>query len=234
MAICRLTERATKWGFAAGYHIPDAHSPTPGSFSAPSSSSPGAQPIFFRGPVIPLFEYQTAELRGANVDGMCAGLAAEWLFNLPSSPRSRMSALQPGSQAHASAAMRRQRYEELRNQLQNPAEEFQPKDMCCRKQACNHPRDGDDTNLAGPRISPGSWMKSPKTHLSICSACASPMDTHAWSQRPPRMERPLSSIQPWRIRGHIDRMSHVLVSLAKSFSDNNGHPVVTVVTQRMS
>nr|WP_245327015.1 C58 family peptidase [Bradyrhizobium sacchari] len=26
---------------------------------------------------------------------MCAGLAAEWLLHLPSSPRSRMSALQP-------------------------------------------------------------------------------------------------------------------------------------------
>ncbi|WP_246510322.1 YopT-type cysteine protease domain-containing protein [Bradyrhizobium glycinis] len=31
-----------------------------------------------------------------------------------------------------------------------------------------------------------------------------------------------------------DRMSHLLGSIATSYGDNNGHPLVTVVTQRMS
>ncbi|PAY08602.1 peptidase C58 [Bradyrhizobium sp. UFLA03-84] len=61
-----------------------------------------------------LFQYRTAELPGANVDGICVGLAAEWLLNLASSPSSRMSALIPGAQSHASAAVRQQRYEELK------------------------------------------------------------------------------------------------------------------------
>ncbi|WP_225709170.1 type I restriction endonuclease [Bradyrhizobium cenepequi] len=43
--------------------------------------------------------------------------------------------------------------------------------------------------LVRPRRSPGSRMKSPKTHLSICSACASPKHgPHTKSQRPPPME----------------------------------------------
>ncbi len=46
-------------------------------------------------------------------DGICVGLAAEWLLNLPSSPSSRMRALRPGSQSHASAAVRQQWYQDL-------------------------------------------------------------------------------------------------------------------------
>lgn len=112
-------------------HTSDAHIPTPSSVSlTPPSSSPGSSPSPSQRPIIPLFEYRTAGLRGANVDGICAGLAAEWLLNLPSSPRSRMSALRPGSQTHVSAAMRQQRYEELKNRLQdNQPEDFQPRDI---------------------------------------------------------------------------------------------------------
>ncbi|WP_049823358.1 YopT-type cysteine protease domain-containing protein [Bradyrhizobium sp. WSM2254] len=112
-------------------HTSDAHIPTPSSFrSTPPSSSPGSSPSPSERPVIPLFAYRTAALRGANVDGICAGLAAEWLLNLPSSPSSRMSALRPGSQTYASAAMRQQRYEELKDRLQsNEAEGPQPKDI---------------------------------------------------------------------------------------------------------
>lgn len=83
-------------------HTSDAHIPTPSSVSlTPPSSSPGSSPSPSQRPIIPLFEYRTAGLRGANVDGICAGLAAEWLLNLPSSPRSRMSALRPGSQTQS-------------------------------------------------------------------------------------------------------------------------------------
>ncbi|WP_456724726.1 MULTISPECIES: YopT-type cysteine protease domain-containing protein [unclassified Bradyrhizobium] len=65
-----------------------------------------------------MFQYRTTELPGANVDGICVGLAAEWFLNLASSPSSRMSALLPGAQNHASAAVRQQRYEDLKALLQ--------------------------------------------------------------------------------------------------------------------
>ncbi|WGD50910.1 YopT-type cysteine protease domain-containing protein [Bradyrhizobium sp. CB1650] len=49
----------------------------------------------------------------ANVNGICVGLAAEWIRNLPSSPSSRMRALRPGTQTHGSAAVLQQRYHDL-------------------------------------------------------------------------------------------------------------------------
>ncbi|MBO4227519.1 MULTISPECIES: YopT-type cysteine protease domain-containing protein [Bradyrhizobium] len=95
-------------------HTSDAHIHTPSS-SSPSISSPSSSssPSSPPRPTVPLFDYRTAELPGANVDGICVGLAAEWLLNLPSSPSSRMRALRPGSQSHASAAVRQQRYQDL-------------------------------------------------------------------------------------------------------------------------
>lgn len=84
--------------------------------SSLSSSSSPSSPVRS---THPLFEYRTAELPEANVDGICVGLAAEWLLNLPSSPSSRMRALRPGTQNHSSAAMRQQRYEELKTLLQS-------------------------------------------------------------------------------------------------------------------
>ncbi|MFK4534340.1 YopT-type cysteine protease-like protein [Bradyrhizobium ottawaense] len=50
-------------------------------------------------------------MAGANVDGICVGLAGEWFSNLASSPTSRMNALEPGSQRHGAAAGRQQQYE---------------------------------------------------------------------------------------------------------------------------
>ncbi|MCA1510265.1 YopT-type cysteine protease domain-containing protein [Bradyrhizobium sp. NBAIM01] len=96
-------------------HTSDANIYSPstsdlGISSLSSSSNPSSPPR----PVRALFEYRTAELPEANVNGICVGLAAEWIRNLPSSPRSRMSALRPGTQTHSSAAGRQQRYEELK------------------------------------------------------------------------------------------------------------------------
>ncbi|WP_283811995.1 YopT-type cysteine protease domain-containing protein [Bradyrhizobium sp. cir1] len=86
------------------------------STSSQSSSSNPSSPAR---PIRPLFECRTAELSEANVNGICVGLAAEWLLNLPSSPSSRMRALRPGSQNHNSAAMLQQRYEDLKSLLRS-------------------------------------------------------------------------------------------------------------------
>ncbi|QOZ11722.1 YopT-type cysteine protease domain-containing protein [Bradyrhizobium sp. CCBAU 51765] len=92
-------------------YSPSTSEPSTSSLSSSSNPSSPARPIR------PLFEYRTAELSGANVNGICVGLAAEWLLNLPSSPSSRMRALRPGTQNHSSAAMRQQRYEDLKRLL---------------------------------------------------------------------------------------------------------------------
>ncbi|WP_375784732.1 YopT-type cysteine protease domain-containing protein [Bradyrhizobium sp. Pha-3] len=65
-------------------------------------------------PSTSLFDYRTAGLAGANVNGICVGLAGEWLSNLHNSPTSRMNALVPGSQGHRAAAERQEQYEDLR------------------------------------------------------------------------------------------------------------------------
>lgn len=84
--------------------------PHPMEADSPSTSSPSR-------PSTSLFEYTTAELPQANVDGICVGLTAEWLRNLHNSPSSRMNALLPGSQRHNSAAELQQRYQERKDEL---------------------------------------------------------------------------------------------------------------------
>ncbi|WP_445219697.1 YopT-type cysteine protease domain-containing protein [Bradyrhizobium sp. Pa8] len=87
---------------------------TPHAFDPndPSTSSPAR-------PSTSLFQYRTAELRDANVNGICVGLVAEWLANLNRSPSSRMNALTPGSQMHHSAAARQQQYQNRKDQLRS-------------------------------------------------------------------------------------------------------------------
>ncbi|MHC2332247.1 YopT-type cysteine protease domain-containing protein [Bradyrhizobium sp. USDA 4454] len=97
----------------ANIHTPVSSDLTTSSLSSGSSSASPAEASQ------PLFRYRTAELSGANDNGICVGLAAEWLLNLASSPPSRMSALVPGAENHASAAVRQQRYEDLRALLRS-------------------------------------------------------------------------------------------------------------------
>ncbi|WFU20621.1 YopT-type cysteine protease domain-containing protein [Bradyrhizobium sp. CB3481] len=80
--------------------------------SNPRSSSPAR-------PSTSVFQYRTAELPEANVDGICVGLTAEWFTNLHNSPRSRMTALLPGSDGHDSAAERQQRFLDLNRFLRS-------------------------------------------------------------------------------------------------------------------
>ncbi|MBM2715249.1 C58 family peptidase [Mesorhizobium caraganae] len=97
-------------------HTWDPGSPNPSSPAGPSTSSPAR-------PSTSVFEYRTAELPHANVDGICVGLTAEWFRNLPNSPRSRMNALTPGSQGHDAAGDWQQRYLDVRRSSRNEGAE---------------------------------------------------------------------------------------------------------------
>ncbi len=92
--------------------------------SKPNVSDPSQPTASARAtPNAPLFDYRTAVLRDANVDGICVGLTAEWLSNLQNSPRSRMTALLPGSEGHQSASEWQERYMEIRGDLRSEGTE---------------------------------------------------------------------------------------------------------------
>ncbi|QQO18317.1 C58 family peptidase [Bradyrhizobium diazoefficiens] len=64
-----------------------------------------------------LFEYRTAELHEANINGICVGLTAEWFSILSNTPSARMRALTPGSQRHGAAAVRQEQYQDMKDHL---------------------------------------------------------------------------------------------------------------------
>ncbi|WP_439367454.1 YopT-type cysteine protease domain-containing protein [Bradyrhizobium sp. DASA03005] len=100
--------------------ILDSPSTSRHSISSLSSSSESSSAA---SPVRSLFDYRTAELPEANVSGICVGLVAEWLLDLPSSPSSRMRALLPDTEKHRSAGSRQEQYEKLKAQLKNDGAE---------------------------------------------------------------------------------------------------------------
>ncbi|WP_312891240.1 YopT-type cysteine protease domain-containing protein [Mesorhizobium silamurunense] len=104
-------ELPEKMGLCASKpHTADATSSHSSHSSSASTSSPAR-------PSTSLFEYRTAELHEANENGICVGLTAEWLLNLNRSASARMNAILPGSEGHASAAMRQQQYQNLKHLL---------------------------------------------------------------------------------------------------------------------
>ncbi|WP_246501420.1 YopT-type cysteine protease domain-containing protein [Mesorhizobium caraganae] len=104
-------ELPEKMGLCASKpHTADATSSHSSYSSSASTSSPAR-------PSTSLFEYRTAELPEANENGICVGLTAEWLLNLNRSASARMNAILPGSEGHASAAMRQQQYQNLKHLL---------------------------------------------------------------------------------------------------------------------
>nr|WP_245327012.1 YopT-type cysteine protease domain-containing protein [Bradyrhizobium sacchari] len=132
--------------------------------------------------------------------------------------------------------MRQQRYEELRNQLQNdPAEDFQPKDIMlrearlqpsARRRRYEFGRSSDIARIVDEIAEdPSVYLLSlrfPEGHAHLVATSTSNGTTTLFDSN--HGEFAVTS----------DRMSHLLGSLAKSCRDNNGHPVVMVVTQRMS
>lgn len=86
-----------------------------GSLSSSSSASSSMESP--ARPSTSVFEYRTAELSQANVEGICVGLTAEWLLRLNSGASDRVAALRPGSENHSAAATRQQQYQELKASL---------------------------------------------------------------------------------------------------------------------
>ncbi|WP_342723646.1 YopT-type cysteine protease domain-containing protein [Bradyrhizobium sp. B097] len=212
----------------AGIQPPSSFNPSMPALPSSSSSSSSEAPI------IPLSEYRTAKLRGANVDGICTGLAAEWLLNLPSSPSSRMRALRPGSQTHASAAMRQRRYEDLKGQFQGNLS-FQPKDIMFQEAGLRPSQErrayvlGTSSQIA--EIA-NEVSKDPSIYLfslrfagdgahSVMTSTSNGMTT-------------LFDPNYGEFAVRSDRMSDLLRSLLDDYRGYNGDDIVAVVTQKMS
>ncbi|WP_271606824.1 YopT-type cysteine protease domain-containing protein [Bradyrhizobium sp. CCBAU 11445] len=213
-------------------YSPSTSEPSTSSLSSSSNPSSPARPIR------PLFEYRTAELSEANVNGICVGLAAEWLLDLPSSPSSRMRALRPGTQNHSSAAMRQQRYEELKTLLQSDRGEgshnLQAKSTMLREaglepfaretryrfgtssridQIVNEVADDGSIYLVSLRFAAGG------AH-TIATSTSNGMTT-------------LFDPNYGEFTVRSDQMGELFESLADRYRNPNRHDIATVVTQRM-
>lgn len=119
--------------------------------SSPNPSSPER-------PVRPLFQYRTAELPGANVNGICVGLAAEWLLSLQSSPSSRMRArwsralkTTPQRQCGSSGMKISRLGCKIIGEVLTI---FRQEAQCCAKQAWTHQTSRRDIGLAHLRALP--------------------------------------------------------------------------------
>lgn len=214
-------------------YSPSTSEPSTSSLSTSSNPTSPARPIR------PLFEYRTAELSEANVNGICVGLAAEWLLNLPSSPSSRMRALRPGTQNHSSAAMRQQRYEDLKSLLRrNRAEgshNLQAKSTMLREaglepfaqetryrfgtssridQIVNEVADNGSIYLVSLRFAAGG------AH-TIATSTSNGMTT-------------LFDPNYGEFTVRSDQMGELFKSLADRYRNPNRHDISAVVTQRMT
>lgn len=89
--------------------VSGSRSPSAGSSSSGSPARPSTS----------VFEYRTAELSGANVNGICVGLTAEWLADRHGSAAERMAALTPGSGGHTLAAQRQEQYQAHKDDLRH-------------------------------------------------------------------------------------------------------------------
>ncbi|WP_050384077.1 YopT-type cysteine protease domain-containing protein [Bradyrhizobium pachyrhizi] len=199
--------------------------------SSPNPSSPER-------PVRPLFQYRTAELPGANVNGICVGLAAEWLLSLQSSPSSRMRALFPGAENHASAAVRQQRYEDLKTRLQNSgggSHNFQARTAMLREAGLD-PSDEQTRYRCGSssRIAQivNEVIADPSIYLLGLRFAAGGAHTIATSTS----NRMTTLFDPnygeFTVRS--DQMSELFKSLADRYRNLNGLDISTIVTQRMA
>ncbi|VIO69955.1 Cysteine protease avirulence protein AvrPphB [Bradyrhizobium ivorense] len=221
-------------------HTSDANVYSPGpsdsstsSLSSDSSSSSPARPIRA------LFEYRTAELPGANVNGICVGLAAEWLLNLHSSPSSRMSALHPGAQNHASAAARQQRYAEIKTLLRNDGA------------AGSHNLQARSTMLHEAGLQPSAeqtryrFGSSSRIAQIVNEVTADPSiyliglrfaagGGHTIATSTSNGMTTLFDPNYGEFTVRSDQMGEVFKSLAERYRNPNQHDISTVVTQRMA
>lgn len=221
-------------------HTSDANVYSPGRLDPSASSlSSDSDPSSPARPIRALFEYRTAELPRANVDGICVGLAAEWLLNLHSSPSARMSALHPGTQSHASAAMRQQRYEEIKNQLRNDgvggSHNLQARSAMLRgaglEPSDKHTRYSFGSSSRIARIV-NEVTADPSVYLLGLRFAAGGKHTIATSTSNGMTTLFDPNYGEFTVRS--DQMGEVFKSLAERYRNPNRRDISTVVTQRMS
>ncbi|MGY2843895.1 YopT-type cysteine protease-like protein [Bradyrhizobium sp. USDA 4524] len=221
-------------------HTSDANVYSPGSSSPSTSSlSSDSNPSSPGRPIRHLFQYRTAELPGANVNGICVGLAAEWLRNQHSSPASRMGALRPGAENHASAAVRQRRYEDIKTELRNDraggSHNLQAKSTMLRE-AGLEPADEQTRYRFGSssRIAQivNEVTADPSIYLLGLRFAAGGAHTMATSTSNGMTTLFDPNYGEFTVRS--DQMGELFKSLADRYSNLNGHDISTVVTQRMT
>ncbi|WP_456739932.1 MULTISPECIES: YopT-type cysteine protease domain-containing protein [unclassified Bradyrhizobium] len=221
-------------------HSLDAITESPGtsprslsSLSSRSDSSPAT------GSVRPLFEYRIAELPGANVSGICVGLAAEWLLNLPSSPSSRMRALRPGAENHRSAAMRQQRYEELKTLVRREnaegSNDFRAKSSMLRE-AGLEPSTAETRYRFGTssQIAPIVDELAHEASVYFVSLRFAAGGGHTIATSTSNGTTTLFDPNYGEFTIRSEQMRALFKSLADRYSSLNGHDISTVVTQRIT
>ncbi|WP_245508894.1 YopT-type cysteine protease domain-containing protein [Bradyrhizobium nanningense] len=220
-------------------HSLDAITYSPGT-SPPSTSSlsSGSDSSAATSPVRPLFEYRTAELPEANVSGICVGLAAEWLLDLPSSPSSRMRALRPGAANHRSAATRQQRYEELKSLLRSESAEqshnVRAKSLMLREAGLEPSTVGTRYRFGtSSRIAPIVNEVTKDASVYLVSLRFAGGGAHTIATSTSNGMTTLFDPNYGEFTVPSDQMAALFKSLAERYRSPNGHVISTVVTQRV-
>ncbi|MFB9263100.1 YopT-type cysteine protease domain-containing protein [Bradyrhizobium erythrophlei] len=189
-------------------------------------------------PSTSLFEYRTAELADANVDGICVGLTGEWLNNLGSSPRSRMNALIPGSERHRAAAERQQQYEDLRAELRRDGAEssqanMQAKNTVLREMGLEPSGREKEYNFdpASSLRMQGKITADGSNHLLSLRFAEGGRHTIATSASDGRTTLFDPNYGEFSVRP--DQMDRLFQSLDNRYRNPNGLHISTITTQKM-
>ncbi|MGY3695765.1 MULTISPECIES: YopT-type cysteine protease domain-containing protein [Bradyrhizobium] len=215
-------------------HTSDENDVRTSSASDPSTSAPES-------PATSLFDYRTADLRDANVDGICVGLTAEWFRNLNNSPPTRMRALTPGSQTHASAAERQQQYQNLKDQLRSRGADSSHADLRAQnailEEAGLEPA-GEEKRFAFGKSSNVERMvneinKDRSNHLLSLYFAEGGAHTVATSASNGTTTLFDPNFGEFTVRSDPNQMASLLQSLADRYRNPNGQHLSTITTQRM-
>ncbi|WP_407175499.1 YopT-type cysteine protease domain-containing protein [Bradyrhizobium sp. STM 3562] len=175
----------------------------------------------------------------ANVDGICVGLATEWLLNLNNSPSSRTNALLPGSERHASAAVRQQQYEDLKRLLRSEGAGASRADLQAQNtmlQAAGLAPSGKEKKYSFGEPSSFSRMLDKITEDGsnhLLSLYFAEGGAHTVATTASDGVTTLFDPNYGEFTVRSDQMGSLFQSLANRYRNPNGLHVSTVTTQRM-
>ncbi|MCS3500096.1 YopT-type cysteine protease-like protein [Bradyrhizobium japonicum] len=176
----------------------------------------------------------------ANVSGICVGLAAEWLLDLPSSASSRMGVLLPGTENHRSAARRQEQSEKLKTQLKEDKAEgshnFQAKSTILRdaglEPSAEETRYRFGTSSCIDKIV-NELAQDPSVHLVSLKFVQPGAGTHTIATATSNGTTILSDPNYGEFTVPSDRVGGLFKSLAERYSTLNKRDISAVVTQRI-